>query len=262
MALSPVNPLPPSNALASQLNQLVTEVNASKVSVGNGLQSTKRPDGGIHIEAIQQPSQNGMWYDFSQPSYDPNAEAFPGTVVFIDSSQTYTDAYTFPNNPTLTFGSGSLNGTGSVSAGAFVCVRYVPPAWATASVFVNQVVPAFPQGANLNDIAQQYRWNGLNWYYPVNPPVPGNAWSNVTVGSYTIQAGNCYWKPLGTAQTGSSQNWFQGYWTGSGNYQVGQGVVFNSGIAGGTYISIANNNNTIPDVGPNWIQVSYFGTLI
>jgi len=81
--------------------------------------------------------------------------------------------------------------------GSWLCVRYVPPANANSSSFLTQVVPAYG-GSVINDMAQLYRWDDYNVYYPSYPTIPT---SSATVAldeasGYDIQANQVYWQPL------------------------------------------------------------------
>jgi len=58
---------------------------------------------------------------------------------------------------------------------------------------------------------------------------------------------------------GSSANWnYRGLYTPqpSTPYMTFDLVLLQSGTSAGTYLSMVDNNNTAPDIGPGWLQIS------
>jgi hypothetical protein len=222
--MSYINPVPPGNGLSAHLGNVTDAVNSHHQSVNSGLIISKRHDAGTHIELAQQPNRNFNSYTTLLTNYDPTKEYWPGQQVLVDSRLTYNDSYTFPDSsPTLTFGSGS---SGSVSLGTFICISYVPPAWNTASIFLNTIVPAYglSGGTANNADADHYRWNGFNNYYPQNPNIPLTNQGPLSMSGFVIQSGVTYWLPLGSPPNNSGSS-IQAYdVTGNTSYSAGQRV--------------------------------------
>jgi hypothetical protein len=261
-----IRPYPIYDAQSSVLNNIGKEINANKVVVGKGLKGTQTPNG-LLIELIDEQQRNNTLFGVNALAYDPMAHYDIGSVVVVDQTQIYIDSYTYPSHSVLSFGSGSNGSTGSVTVGTFVCVNTVPEAWNTASTFIDNVVPAYENaGATVtSDIAQQYRWNGLNYYYPVSPVIPNNASYYITQSGYVIQAGVRYWLPIGSFTTGStsgpSTGWnSRGIWSAANTYNVNDVVQYGVSTSGGWYICTFQGTTNTPDTGIGWSQVSSFGT--
>lgn len=133
-------------------------------------------------------------------TYDPNAEYVLNDVVRVEANKDY-----IPSGSTtpLPIGATSVEGYPviPISLGLFVCVNYVPPAWADPNYFFSSVVNFYNAGEIPWDVGNGIRWTAHNVYYPVYPEIPTTFTQSVDTGyGFSINANQTFWQamPFGT----------------------------------------------------------------
>lgn len=167
------------------------QVNDNQIVAGTGI-SIRKGTAGTHISInnnLNQVALNyvGCW-NFSQ-SYQPN------DVVFVDPNQSYNDE----NGNPLPVCSGSAAGNlPCLSAGLFVCVRYVPPLGYDANMLTTYVVPAYTSASQsiVGEFADTFRQYSYNVYWPIYPIIPAEYLTTATQSTWTVTANINFWKPL------------------------------------------------------------------
>jgi len=160
-------------------NRIVDTVNSNQVHGGDGVSVVGTPNG-FQLSVTPQIHKDSLVH---KDEFNTSASYIPNDVVRVYGDKTYTDK--------------NGNELKDIADGSWVCVRVVPDGELTSSFFLTTIVPQLQTaGMTPTDLmANNYRWDGLNKYYPIDPEPTGSA--TVSVSGYSIETNKTYWKKLG-----------------------------------------------------------------
>jgi hypothetical protein len=178
------------------------ELNNSRIFAGRGIEIGKY-NNGFMISVKRDYLNNKTVY---RGEWDPTAEYFPNDIVVVNGCNNYTD----PTNTgsVIPYDAGyPTSYTGSytkpyLAAGAYVCVKYVPPSSLTSTLLLSTVAPNMSTWGGFIDteFADGYRHYSNNVYYPIFPSIPTASQVQVAESagslSWTTTANDTFWDPL------------------------------------------------------------------
>lgn len=179
-------------------------VQSQQVVAGNGLRvSTGDPN----FTRLSVPNDFDTVKMVWKGNYDEFAAYNVNDVVRLNPNEKYLDVTT---GEPLEIGSTSDEGHdyAPLSLGLFICVAYVPPAYANETFFSDTVAASFPETVPYT-YQNGIRWESLNNYYPMYPEIPTSFTSSVDTGyGFTVVANQTFWQamPFGTIPANICQN--------------------------------------------------------
>ena len=187
------------NPASSWQNLIQRTIQSQNVIAGNGLVRSLSGGDFTQLSLASEANVNHMIY---RGTYDPNLEYFVNDVVRVLPDKHYIDP---KDHAQIPIGSTDIVSSSKcpMSMGLFVCVKHVPPGWATPDYFFSQVLASFPETVPYNWI-DGTRWTDHNVYYPLYPEIPTQYTSSVHVnggsGGFDITANDTFWNamPFGT----------------------------------------------------------------
>jgi len=234
-----IRPYPLAGANNSHLAAVNDNLNRANLSAGKGVKLNHNSHG-VTISSANLSKNDAILY---KGELNTTAEYFPYDMIFVNSTSTYID----PNTGNVL----------SLTPGTYVCTNYIPPASNNTTMFT-AVVSAYGIQVS-NDLANSYRWYQYNNYYPTT-----NTYNlqYATYGSYSIVASQSFWQVIGAtiAPTGSVNTNFnyRGLYSATppAPYMTYDVVQYQNGTDAGMWLSMINNNGTLPPSSIGWLNIS------
>jgi len=186
----------------SSWRKLVSQtMNSKKLLAGNGLSVTQGSDH-TRIAVDDEPDASRWNY---RGNYDINSEYKINDVVRVVPNVEYKSVSSLNSGSVIPIGAAVDDGLDvcPISLGLFICVQYVPPAFANEEYFDSFIATSFGDTIPLR-YQQGTRWDSLNVYYPVYPEISTNKTASVDSGyGFDVIANNTFWNalPFGTMPT-------------------------------------------------------------
>lgn len=191
--MSNLRPVPITNHPADKWQNVVQRVVQSQhVKPGRGLRRSLATGDFTQLTAIPEADPVRMIW---RGDYDITGSYQVNDVIRVSPQIKYVNPATGYELP---IGGSHLEGYSTIplSMGLFVCVSYVPPAWANTTYFNHQILPQFQKNVP-PDVGNSIRWYQYNVYYPVYPEIPKALVKEINLGyGFTILANNTFWQAL------------------------------------------------------------------
>lgn len=192
-----IRPFPLNENLDGFLSKVGSTINNSTLYAGKGIQIVKHNNG--HLISVRSEYANEKLVFAGE--FDPKKEYFVNDIVWVNGCNTYYDgtgtgsANVVPYYKDYPVGYSGSYARPYLSAGLFVCTKYVPAINMDATMLVDTVLPAI-NGTIDNSFAEQYRHNDLNIYYPTFPVIPSSSQVQVAEETWFVTANDTFWTPI------------------------------------------------------------------